>query len=221
MAAPKFITFDAYGTLIDFDLESAALEAIEDRMQGVDRDAFLKDYEEIRYQEVLGEYKPYRQVLRDSLRKAMTQYGMEYREEDGQAVIDAVPTFGPFPDVPPVLKQLRQHSKLVIISNTEDDLIAHNVEKIGVPIDYVITAEQARAYKPSHAAFEYMFEVLRCDRSEILHVAQGFNYDIMPASELGLKRVWINRRGQPGDQERYGPYDELPDLTGLPALIGV
>lgn len=220
MELPTYLTFDCYGTLVDFDLDSAALEILEGRLEGVDTPRFLREYEQIRFEEVLGDYRPYRAVLRESLERAMTQFGLDYRAEDGDALVAAVPTFGPFPDVPPVLEHLRQHCKLVIISNTEDDLIAHNVRNIGMPFDHVITAEQARAYKPALEAFEYMMGVLGCRENEIVHVAQGFNYDIMPAAKLGWRRVWINRRGQPGDQA-FGPYDELPDLTGLPALLGL
>lgn len=220
MTLPEYITFDCYGTLTDFDLDGATVRILGSRLDGVDTGTFLTEFEKIRFDEVLGEYRPYREVLHRSMEKAMTQFGLDYQDTDGDALVAAVPTFGPFPDVPPALRQVGEHCKLVIISNTEDDLIASNVEKIGVPFHRVLTAEQARAYKPSPAAFQYILDTLGCDKSNILHVAQGFNYDIMPAHDLDWKRVWINRRGQPGNPA-YGPYDELPDLSGLPALIGV
>jgi 2-haloacid dehalogenase len=217
---PAYITFDCYGTLVDFDLDTVTLRALGERAAGIAVDAFLRDFERIRFEEVLGEYRPYRDVLCRSLAAAMARYGLAYQDADGDALVAAVPTFGPFPDVPPVLERLRQHCKLVIISNTEDDLIAHNVRNIGVPFERVITAEQVRAYKPSPAIFAYTLRALGCVKEDILHVAQGFNYDIMPTHDLGWKRVWINRNGLPGDPA-YGPYDELPDLTGLPALLGI
>jgi 2-haloacid dehalogenase len=220
MELPTFITFDCYGTLVDFDLDTVTIQTLADRVAQTDVDAFLRDFEAIRYQAILGPYRPYREVLRQSLATAMEQHGLPYRDADGDAIIAAVPTFGPFPDVPPVLERLRQHCKLVIVSNTEDDLIASNVRNIGVPFDDVITAEQAGTYKPSPAIFAYVLSRLGCDASDILHVAQGFEYDIMPAHDLGWKRVWINRNGRQGDPA-YGPYDELPDLTGLPALLGI
>ena len=95
-----------------------------------------------------------------------------------------------------------------------------NVANIGVPIDRVITAEQAGAYKPSPVIFDYALRALGCAPDEILHVAQGFEYDIVPAHALGWSRVWINRYGKSGDPA-YGPYHELPDLSGLPALLGI
>lgn len=215
---PRYVTFDCYGTLTDFNLTPATLKTLGSRLDAVGTETFLRRFEEVRYEEVLGEYRPYRQILRDSLRRTLDEFGLEYRDADGQTLIDAVPTFGPFPDVPPVLARLRQHCGIVILSNTEDDLIAPNVEKIGVPFDAVITAEQARAYKPNHAAFKYMRQQLGCEADEILHVAQGFLYDIVPAHEMGWNCVWINRRNQTGDPA-YGPYSELPDLSGLPELM--
>lgn len=216
----KWLTFDAYGTLIDFDLSSAIVKALGERAGEIELHEFLEVCARDRYEEVLGEYRPYREILRASLKRSMERYGLEYRDEDGDTLIEAVPTFGPFPDVPPALERLRQHFTLVIISNTEDDLIASNLEKLGVPIDHVITAEQARGYKPSLDVFRYTFDKIGAEPSEVVHIAQGFEYDIVPAYHLGLRKIWINRRGIPGDQS-YGPYEELPDLTGVPKVLGV
>jgi 2-haloacid dehalogenase len=219
MNAPKWLTFDAYGTLIDFDLDSVILRELGERLEGVDVDEFLQACARDRFEEVLGEYRPYRDVLRSSLKRTMDRYGISYRESDGDALVAAVPTFGPFPDVPPVLERLREHCKLAIISNTEDDLIAGNMARLGAEIDRVITAEQAGAYKPSLDAFRFMLRELGCEEDEIVHIAQGFDYDIVPAAELGWRRIWINRRAIPGDPA-YGPYVELPDLTGVPNVLG-
>lgn len=220
MQLPKYITFDCYGTLVDFAINEVTVRTLGPRAHQIDLEHFWQEFEEIRYQEILGEYRPYREVLCRSLEKAMKQFGLDYQEEDGEAIVAAVPTFGPFPEVPGVLERLRHHCKIVIISNTEDDLIAGNLRLIGVPFDHVITAEQARAYKPSPLIFEYTLRTLGCTASDILHVAQGFHYDIVPAHKMGWARVWINRRSQQGD-EAFGPYHELPDLSGLPELIGV
>ncbi len=220
MDKPKWLTFDAYGTLVDFDLSSVIVSRLGDRAQSIDVDEFLDVCARDRYEEVLGEYRPYREILRASLKRSMERYGLEYSDEDGAALIEAVPTFGPFPDVPPILERLRQDFKLVIISNTEDDLIAGNLEKLGVPIDHVITAEQAQGYKPSLDVFRYVFDKIGADPSEVVHIAQGFEYDIVPAYQLGLRKIWINRRGIPGDQS-FGPYEEMPDLTGVPKALGI
>ena len=220
MALPKYVTFDCYDTLVEFPIDDVTRRVLGSRLEEVDADAFLKEFEAIRFQEILGEYRPYREVLCRTLAEAMQRFGLAYRDEDGAAIVAAVPTWGPFPDVPPALERIRRHCGIVIISNTDDDIVASNVKKIRVPFDRVITAEQARAYKPSPAIFEHALRELGCAPDEILHVAQGFEYDIVPAHRLGWTRVWINRYGKVGDPA-YGPYEELPDLSGLPDLIGV
>jgi 2-haloacid dehalogenase len=217
---PKYITFDAYGTLVNFQMTKATMQMLGERAKKIDTEAFLQEFSDMRFDEILKEYRPYETVLRRCLAIMMRKFGLDYTEADGDAMMAAVPTWGPFLDVPPVLRILRQYSKLVIISNTEDRLIEKNIENIGVPFDDYITAEQARAYKPSPVIFDYTLKKLGCEKSDILHVANGFEYDIMPAHDLGWKAIWINREGIQGDPS-YGPYDELPDLSGLPALLGI
>jgi 2-haloacid dehalogenase len=220
MKAPVYVTFDCYDTLVEFPIDETTRQILGERLDGVDQDAFFQAFETIRFQAILGAYRPYHEVLRQSLAEAMSQFGIAYRDEDGAALVAAVSTWGPFPDVPPALETLRQCCKLAIISNSDDDIIAGNVRRIGVPIDHVITAQQARAYKPSPVIFDYALRTLGCDARDIVHVAQGFDYDIMPAHDLGWTRVWINRYGKTGDPA-YGPYHELPDLSGVPALLGL
>lgn len=218
---PKFITFDAYGTLVDFQMSKTTLEILGDRAKQIDTEKFLDDFHTARWEEIFKPFRPYETVLRRCFANMMRKYGLEWSEEDCDALVDAVQNWGPFPDVPPVLRQLRRYCKIVIISNSEDRMMEKNIEKIGVPFDDYITAYQARAYKPSPKVFEYTLRKLGCDKCDVLHVANGYEYDIMPAHDLGWKAVWINREGIAGDQEKYGPYVEMPDLTGLPALLGI
>ena len=219
LKTPKWMTFDCYGTLVNFNLTPATLDALGKRLDGVDQDAFFVRFAEVRYEEVLGAYRPYKEVLRQSLRRVMEEFGLPYRASDGDAMVAAVPTFGPFPEVPDALRRLKTQTKLAIITNSDDDLIPHNVKRIGVEFDRVITSQQAGSYKPSPAVFDYVLGQLGCNPSDILHVAQGFEYDIVPAHAVGWDRVWINRYGLAGDQA-YGPYVELTDLSQLPTLIG-
>lgn len=221
MKTPKYLTFDCYGTLIDFQLTKATTEILGERASQVNLHDFLIVFRDIRYYECFAPYQRYSNLLRTSFKKAMDQCGLRYHHDDGDRLVAAVPTWGPFPDTKPILDKLAEHFRLVIISNAEDDMIAQNVRNMDVKFYDVITAEQALAYKPTPQAFYYALRRLGCDKSDILHVAQGFNYDIMPAHGLGWNRVWINRNHRPGNQEDYGPYVELHDLTGLPQLLGI
>ncbi len=218
----EIVTFDAYGTLIDFQLGPTTLEVLSDRLDldNLDVDEFLDDFRVMRFQAVLEPYRPYHEILPSSLRNAMRLHGLEYRESDGEALVDAVPTFGPFPEVPDALRRLKTGYEIAVISNTDDNLIARNIENIGVEFDHVITAQQAGAYKPDRQPFKHAFRTMGVQPSQVIHTAQGWEYDQIPTRDLGLKRrVWINRYGRPGSAG-YQPYDELPDLTGLPKLLG-
>src|SRR5882757_455144 len=167
----EIVTFDAYGTLVDFQLGPTTLKVLADRLglDGLDVDEFLDDFLVIRF--------------------------------------EAVPTFGPFPEVPDALRALKSRYEIAIISNTDDELIAQNIANIGVEFDHVITAQQAKAYKPDRQTFEHAYQTIGVDPSQVIHTAQGWEYDLIPTRDLGLKRrVWINRYGRPGSTA-YQPYD--------------
>jgi 2-haloacid dehalogenase len=218
---PKVITFDCYDTLCEYRIDDFTRALLADRAEGVDVEALLKDYEALRLHTTSNAlYAPYRDVLQETQREIFTRYGIAWRESDAEALLADIVTWGPFPDVPPALEKLRQHSKLAIITNSDDDIMAHNVANIGVPIDYVITAQQAGAYKPARQTFDYALKVIGVPKEDVLHVAQGFEYDMVPAHAMGWTHVWINRYGLPGDQS-YGPYYEQSDLTGVLTLLGL
>jgi 2-haloacid dehalogenase len=219
----QVVSFDAYGTLIDFRLSDAARQILADRlpMDGVDTEEFLDDFRVMRFQAVLEPYRSYRDVLRSSLQCAMRLHGIPPSSADSDALIAAVPAFGPFPEVPDALRAVKSLGyEIAIISNTDDDLIAGNTALIGVGFDHVITAQQARAYKPDRQTFEYAYSVMDIPRASVTHVAQGWEYDLIPTRDLGLRRrIWINRYRRPGST-RYQPYDELSDLSAVPGLLG-
>jgi 2-haloacid dehalogenase len=219
----QVVTFDAYGTLIDFRISDATRQILADRlpMDGVDTREFLDDFRVMRFQAVLEPYRSYRDVLRSSLQIAMRLHGIPQSPSDGDALIAAVPSFGPFPEVPDALRAVRSLGyEIAIISNTDDDLIRDNVARIGVDFDHVITAQQARAYKPSSQAFEHAYAAMDVPPAQVSHVAQGWEYDLIPTRDLGLRRrIWINRYRRPGSS-LYQPYDELPDLSAVPVLLG-
>jgi 2-haloacid dehalogenase len=217
---PRIITLDCYDTLIDFAIDPVTMHILGPRSDAIDTDAFLAAFARFRVEaEADSIYRSYREVLCRSLAWAMEEFGLPYQDADGEALVAAIPTFGPFPDVPTALERLRPHCRLVILSNSDDDLIAGNVRQIGVPFDRVMTSQQARAYKPSPAIFRYAWQELGCTPDQVLHVAQDFVGDMVPAARLGVRRVWINRFGKTGDPA-YPPDHELPDVSGLPALLG-
>ena len=123
----------------------------------------------------------------------------------------------PFPEVPAALERLRARYRLGIISNTDDDLIAGTVAAIGVPIEFVVTAEQAGAYKPDHRLFLHAHAVMGVTREETIHVGMGQFTDMKVCHELGIRSVWIDRAGEAAAE---WPADTvLRDLSGLPGLL--
>ncbi|MFD0489558.1 haloacid dehalogenase type II [Saccharopolyspora spinosporotrichia] len=223
MSPRPVVTFDCYRTLVDFDLNRETLPIVRDRLDevGVDHEVFLDNLRVMRFQGVVQPYRRYRDILRDSLENCMLLHGIEYRDEDYDRLIAAAEKFPAFPEVPDALRTLKKHYDIAILTNSDDDLIPHHLEAIGVPFDHVVTAEQARAYKPRRQAFEKLFSVLPQTRDQITHVAQGWDYDIMPTKALGIhRRVWVNRYGFKGS-DHYQPYDEIRDLSELPAAGAV
>ncbi|GAA4311393.1 haloacid dehalogenase type II [Streptomyces venetus] len=223
MSSRPVVSFDCYRTLIDFDLNRATLPIVRDRLDevGVDHEVFLDNLRVMRFQGVVQPYRRYRDILRDTLENCMLLHGVEYRDEDYEQLVAAAERFPVFPDVPDALRRLKEGYDIAILTNSDNDLIPHHLETIGVPFDHVVTAEQAGAYKPRRQAFEKLFEVLPQRRDQITHAAQGWDYDIMPTKDLGLaRRVWVNRYGLKGS-DAFQPYDEIRDLSELPALLGL
>ena len=213
---PQIITFDYYGTLVQWPetLRTCFRRLLPD---GSDIVAFHRTFTDRHSQLRDGPYRPYTHLLRQALHEAMTQWGVPFDQQAPEVLLAMVRSIPPYPDVPACLAALATRYRLVIISNTEDQLIAETVRGLGVPFE-VITAEQAQAFKPDHRLFAYAFARLGYRASEVVHVGAGYATDMVPAFELGIPRIWINRRGEPGDPSKP-PTRELPDLTALPSCI--
>ena len=159
---PKYITFDCYGTLTNFDMAGAARRAYGSRLSSAVMTQFIKDFSAYRLDEVLGAWKPYVEVVHNSAERACRRNGVAYRPEDAQRIYEEVPTWGPHPDVPAGLARVAKEIPLVILSNAMNSQIMSNVEKLGAPFHMVITAEETGAYKPQMKGFEYMLDKLGC-----------------------------------------------------------
>ena len=217
---PKYITFDCYGTLTRFQMGELAREIFSDRVPADAMEDFIRDFKAYRFDEVLGAWKPYSEVLCSAVRRTCNRWGISYKEEEGLRFYEAVPTWGPHPDVPEPLARVAREYPLVILSNAMDSQIHSNVEKLGAPFHAVYTAEQAGAYKPRLQAFEYMFDQLGCAPEDVLHVSASVRYDLMSAYDLGVKhKVYVNRGFEPSVP--YYGYVEIRDIGGLPSVVGL
>jgi 2-haloalkanoic acid dehalogenase type II len=204
-------TFDCYGTLIDWEggLGTFLYDfALRNREAEPPPGRELRErWEAIQFDVVQGDYRPYREVLAESLRLLAAERGWPYSDEDGKALARSMRAWQPFPDTAPALRRAREAGlRLVIVSNTDNDILEHSRRQLEAPIDATVTAEDVRSYKPALPHFERALELIAEPPERILHVAFGFKYDIGPAQQLGFRSAWVNRHAEPP------PGAEVPDL---------
>ena len=217
---PKYITFDCYGTLINFDMAGAAAAIFADRVSSDQMAAFTTDFARYRMDEVLGAFKLYPDVVGKALYRTCNKWGVECTQRDCEAIMVACATWGPHADVPAGLAKVAQAFPLVLLTNSTDELVKNHVPRLGAPIHLTITAEEVGAYKPQMKGFEYMLNKLNCGPEEILHVSSSLRYDLMTAHDLGIKhKVFVNRGHDPANP--YYGYSEINDIGGLAAVVGL
>lgn len=222
---PKFITFDCYGTLVQWRqaLQLAAKLVLSAHQDNDGTKALSHSLAEgiranaLRYQQ-REPYIPYDIVLRLSLTDALASVGYAATEDDHQNLWSTLSRIAPHPDTRATLEKLRKHFRLAIISNTSDELISGTVAGIGPLFDFVVTAQQAEAYKPNRRLFEYAYNQLGVHKDDTIHVGMGQFTDLKVCHELGIRSVWINRESEDLDPN-WTPDAVLPDLIGLPELL--
>jgi 2-haloacid dehalogenase len=211
----RWATFDCYGTLIDWD--GGIRDALGELWPDADAERLRERYHEIEPRVQQGSAAPYREVLRQTLRLLADDEGLPLAEEDEYALANSLPSWRPFPEVSGALADLRGRGwSLVILSNTDPDLLAASLERIGVELDGAVTAADAGSYKPAHGHWERFFERFGAERERHVHVGASPFHDLEPAAELGLTAVWINRLREQSDLPRA---DELHDLSRLPDVL--
>lgn len=209
------LTFDCYGTLIDWEagilaglrpvMAASAVEASDDLL--------LETY--ARHEAAIeeGPYRRYREVLALALRGVGADLGATVTDEDAAAFGGSVVDWPAFPDSAEALAALHARYRLGVLTNCDDDLFAGSSKRLGDPFDMVVTAQQVGAYKPSPRGFDLVFERIGVPREHVLHVAQSLFHDHVPAKRLGMATVWVDRRhGRPGSGATP-PADAVPDLV--------
>jgi 2-haloacid dehalogenase len=203
------LTFDVYGTLIDWEtgiaaaLRRAGAEGSDEELL----EAFARHEAELE----AGPYRTYREVLAGALRGVAADLGFEPVDEDAFAA--SVGEWPAFDDSAEALARLKRRYRLGVITNCDDDLFARSQPRLGVEFDWVITAQQAHGYKPRAENFLYAFERIDVPRERILHVAQSLFHDHVTAKALGMTTVWIDRRGDRAGFGATPPAQAEPDLT--------
>ena len=214
------VTFDCYGTLIDWEdgIASAfAREAAEDSVV-LDRSRILAAYHELEPEVEAFEYRPYREVLTATAIRVAQRLGWPLTGDRARFLPESLPRWKPFPDTNTALRRLvAAGHRLGILSNVDDDLLGETRRHFQVPFDFVVTAQQVRSYKPAHAHF--IEARRRIGGARWLHAAQSFFHDVVPARRLAIPVAWINRKAErPLDD--VAPDAELRDLAELADWLG-
>jgi 2-haloacid dehalogenase len=211
----EVLTFDCYGTLIDWEagILSALRRVLSAHKKNIDDATLLKLYGDFEQGSEQGTFRPYREVLESVVR----QFGDELRfaptVEEASSLPASLSTWQPWPDTVAALRQLKTRFRLAILSNVDDDLFALTRPKLEVEFDEVITAQQAQAYKPSLKLFELALSRIHAPAHRVLHVGQSIYHDVIPAQALGLATVWVNRPSARPGVGAVKSAEATPDLT--------
>lgn len=211
----EILTFDCYGTLVDWEsgILSVLHRILAAHSKNIDDATILKLYGNFELRSESGPFQPYREVLSSVVR----QFGDELRfaptPEEMRSLPNSLPHWMPWSDTVMSLRKLKSRFRLAILSNIDDDLFAATRPKLEVDLDEVITAQQAQAYKPSLKLFELALNRINAPAHRVLHVGQSIYHDVLPAQSLGLATVWVNRPSARPNVGAVKAAEATPDLT--------
>lgn len=215
--AEKWISFDCYGTLVNW---RTGLRAALDTASPGNGAALLALHRQVEGEIEAGPYRPYRDVLRQSLLTMAERAGVTVRSGHDDDLAATLPDWPFYPDTAPGLAQLRADGwKLAILSNIDRSLMAETLTHLTVPIDLVITAEDVGSYKPRPAHLERLISKTGLDPSRWVHAAVNLEYDLIPAAALGAATIWVNRDREP--QTEFPLFAEVGSVGELPAAVPV
>ena len=208
------LTFDCFGTLIDW--ESGLLTTLREALPGAvdtDDDVLLESYARHEAAAERPPYRSYREVLATGVRGVAADLGLDVDDDAVARFSESVRDWPAFPDSAEALARLHESFRLGVITNCDTDLFRASSERLGTDFDWVVTAETARSYKPALAGFELAFTTIPVPQERILHVAQSLFHDHVPAKQLGLTTVWIDRRHDRPGAGATPPAQATPDAA--------
>ena len=221
----RVLTFDCYGTLIDWEegIFSVLSPLLAAHGKNVDDARVLELYSELEAGAEQGTFRPYREVLQSVIVGFGRQLGFSPSEAELSSLANSLAQWNPFVDTSKSLRRLQTKHRLAIISNIDNDLFSATAPKLGVTFDRVVTAQQASCYKPGIQIFKMALKELGVPAENVLHVGQSIYHDVIPAQSLGMGTVWVNRaspRPNAGAAKKADgrPDLEVPDLRTLADL---
>lgn len=224
----QVITFDCYGTLIDWErgILSAVRPVLASHGVSATDDEIIAAYAGLERRIEAGPYTKYRDVLRGVMAGLGTRFKFDPTPAECDEFAASVVEWPAFDDTPKALRSLQERVKVAIVSNVDEDLFAGTKKHLGIEPDFVITAERCRSYKPSRNNFETALRELSeagIARERVLHAAESVYHDVEPAKAMEIATVWVNRRGEkgPGASGAGSAVADLdvPDLATLARMI--
>ncbi len=220
MEAFDALTFDCYGTLIDWygGVRGAARAARS--LEGMDIEKFVRDRDAIDRELIQGEYRPYCELLAESARRAAAMQSREIGAGAAREFAASMSSWPPFFESHAALTRLAKRFRLAILSNVDTSTLESSVALLDVPFELLVSAQMLRSYKPSPNHWHAALESLGLEKSRVLHVGCSLFHDIRPAQALGFRTAFVNREGEvlgPGD----APTWSVDDLAALCRVLRV
>jgi 2-haloacid dehalogenase len=218
----KLISFDCYGTLVDWkrSLQDILNPFITRHKLDITADKLYELFLIADQKNITCEYKPYSEVLVSIMDEIGKELKIDLKHAERTCLVDRFGDWTAFTDSSDALQELKKSYKLAVISNVDDELFNVTKRCLGVRFDYIITAKQVGSYKPSKNNFIRALEIFGLPKEQVLHVSQSIYHDIIPTNELGWSNVWINRYNEPRSTDPAEMADvEVPDLASLVGKI--
>ncbi|MGO4568548.1 haloacid dehalogenase type II [Rhizobium sp. 2YAF20] len=220
---PTWLTFDCYGTLIQWDegLLAAVTQIVSAKGGTIDPAAFLSVHD--RHEHELEQQRPhqsFKAVSANALERTMAEFKLRFDAGDAEILTMSIGRMPPFPEVVATLGRLKAAGfKLAIISNTDDAIIAGNIAQLGGHVDQVISAEQAGAYKPSSQIFRHAWNTLGIGMDDLVHICASPHLDLAVARELGFRTIWVDRGTGRKPLDDYQPGAVVAALDKVPGIL--
>ena len=217
----KFVTFDCYGTLIDWEAgvhEAFQKEADRDGFT-IDREVLIPRFLEIQHEIQSGSYELYAEVLRRTAVKVAGELGWSLESSRAQFLPASVPRWTPVRETNAQLDRLAKKYEVGILSNIDDKLLGATRRHLRTDLDLVVTAQQVRSYKPDHAHFKECARRIEKKKKNWVHVASGYETDVEPCLKQKIPVIWVNRHGAELESGQKKPTEEVKSFRDAGKLL--